>query len=452
MDKSKKRKVAEENRDFNSAWTDSFAFSTTDAGLPICLICGEKLANNKKCNVERHFQNKHSAFAEKYQAGDERKRAISELLRKCEQSKITFKKWIKSPNSTTAASFAAAQEIVRCGKPFTDGEYLKETFIKISEHLFSDFKNKTEIVQKIKDMPLSAKTVKDRTIKMSENITSQQINDINSAPAFSIACDESSDVNDIEQLALLCKYVNSDGPQEEIIELIPLKGQTRGEDICEAVVNCLKAKEINTTNMVSVAIDGAPSMRGTQKGFITLLQKSLGRELLTFHCILHQEALCAQTFPPECKEVMDLVIQIVNKIMAKGLNHRQFCSLLDEVDSAYSDLLLHNKVRWLSRGEVLKRFAACLEQVKTFLESKGLTYPELEHPDWLEKLHFMVDMTGHLNMLNRSLQGKGSTALQLLEYVLAFERKMTVFARDVEKGTFSLPLPERVQNVTQHQL
>lgn len=189
--------------------------------------------------------------------------------------------------------------------------------------------------------------------------------------------------------------------------------------------------------MVSVATDGAPSMRGTQKGFVTLLQKSLDRELLTFHCILHQEALCAQTFPPEIKEVMDLVIQIVNKIMAKGLNHRQFCSLLDEVDSAYSDLLLRNKVRWLSRGEVLKRFAACLEHVKTFLESKGLTYPELEHPDWLEKLHFMVDMTGHLNMLNKSLQGKGRTALQMLADVLAFERKMAVFARDVQKGTFS---------------
>lgn len=42
---------------------------------------------------------------------------------------------------------------------------------------------------------------------------------INSAPAFSIACDESSDVNDIEQTALLCRYVNSDGPQEELIEL-----------------------------------------------------------------------------------------------------------------------------------------------------------------------------------------------------------------------------------------
>lgn len=286
-------------------------------------------------------------------------------------------------------------------------------------------------------MPLSAKTVKDRAIKMATNITSRQIADINSAPAYSIACDESCDVDDIEQTALLCRYVNSDGPQEEIIELIPLKGQTRGEDICEAIVDCLKAKEIKTSHMVSVATDGAPSMRGTTKGFVTLLQKSLNRKLLTFHCIIHQEALCAQTFPPECMEVMNLVIQMVNKIMAKGLNHRQFCALLDEVDSTYSDLLLHNKVRWLSRGEVLKRFAACLDQVKLFLQSKGHTYAELEDPEWLEKFYFMVDMTTHLNDLNKKLQGKGNTAQLLLEEVLSFERKLTVFVRDIERGTLS---------------
>ncbi|KAJ4947892.1 hypothetical protein JOQ06_009923, partial [Pogonophryne albipinna] len=177
-------------------------------------------------------------------------------------------------------------------------------------------------------------TVKDRTIKMAEDITRQQIKDINSAVAYSIACDESKDKGDIEQIALFCR-----------------------------------AKGINTTHLVSVATDGAPSMTGAQKGFVALLQKSLDRKLLTFHCILHQEALCAQTFPPECTE-------------------------------------LHNKVRWLSRGEVLKRFAACLEEVKTFLGSKGLTFPELEQPEWLEKLHFMVDMTAHLNTLNTALQGR----------------------------------------------
>jgi len=99
---------------------------------------------------------------------------------------------------------------------------------------------------------------------------------------------------------------------------------------------------------------------------------------------------------------------------------------------------------------VLQRFAACLEQVKTFMESKGLTYPEMEQPDWQEKLHFMVDITGHLNMLNRSIQGKGSTAIQMLEYVSALERKITLFVRCTER---LLPLPERVQRSTQqHQL
>ncbi|XP_028299320.1 general transcription factor II-I repeat domain-containing protein 2A [Gouania willdenowi] len=311
---------------------------------------------------------------------------------------------------------------------------MKESFMKTSEHLFSDFKNKREIIQKIREMPLSAKTVRNRTIKMAENISSKQIVAINSAHAFSLACDESSDVNDVEQTALLCRYVNSDGPQEELIE--PLKGQT-GQDICDAVLSCLEAKGINTTHLVSVSTDGAPSMRGAHKGFVNLLQKSLDRELMTFHCILHQEALCAQTFPLDCVEVMNLVIKIVNKIIANRLSHRQFCSLLEEVDNAYSDLLLHNKVRWLSRGEVLKRFATCLEHVETFLESKGLSYPELEDLDWLSKLYFMVDMTSHLNTLNKNLQGKGSTALQMLEDVLAFERKMTVFAKDAQKGTLS---------------
>ena len=343
MSKSKKRKVSEEHRTFNASWTNSFAFIVDKTGLPVCLICSEKLANNKKSNVERHFQNKHLSFVQKYSDGYARKKAVLELMQNVDRSKQQFSNWIKSANSTTYASFVAAQEIV-----------------------------KSEILQKIRDMPLSAKTVKDRTCRMADDITKEQIKDINSAVAYSIACDESKDKSDIEQIALFCRYVNSAGPQEELIELIPLKGQMRGNDICEAVLECLSAKSINTTHLVSVATDGAPSMTGTQKEFVALLQKSLDGKMLNFHCILHQEALCAQTFPSECTQVMNVVIEIINKIKAKALNHRQCRMLLEEMDSMYSDLLLHNKVRWLSKGEVLKRFAACLKEVKIFLEPKGL--------------------------------------------------------------------------------
>ena len=181
-----------------------------------------------------------------------------------------------------------------------------------------------------------------------KKFSAQRVKDINSAAIYSIACDVSKDKNDIEQIALFCRYVNSAGPQEEMVELIPLKCQTRWEDVCEAVFEFLRAKDIKTTHLVSVATDGVPSMTGAHRSFVVLLQKSLNKKLLSFHYILHQEALCAQTFPPECTEVMNVVIQIVNKIMAKGLNHRQFRALLDEVESTYSDLLLDNRVRWLS--------------------------------------------------------------------------------------------------------
>ena len=57
---TKKRKIEDENREFKSAWTDSYAFIQNSRGLPCCMTCNEVLSNNKKCNLERHFQKKHS--------------------------------------------------------------------------------------------------------------------------------------------------------------------------------------------------------------------------------------------------------------------------------------------------------------------------------------------------------------------------------------------------------
>ena len=96
-------------------------------------------------------------------------------MRNANGSKRQFNKWTKSANSTTYASFVAAQEIVKHGKPFTDGEYIKNSFIKISEHLFTNFKNKSEIVQKIRDIPLFAKTDKNRATRMAEDINNSKL-------------------------------------------------------------------------------------------------------------------------------------------------------------------------------------------------------------------------------------------------------------------------------------
>ncbi|KAL7635057.1 UNVERIFIED_CONTAM: hypothetical protein RMT77_014042 [Armadillidium vulgare] len=240
---------------------------------------------------------------------------------------------------------------------------------------------------------------------MSSNVTYLQVEDIQLSSALSLAIDESCDIKDTAQVALFVRYMSSQGPKEELLRLLPLSGQTRGEDITNAVQTCLEDNKIDLNKIVSIATDGAKSLTGKNKGATTILQSKINHEILTFHCIIHQEALCAQTFMAEIVEVMNFVIKIVNSILLKALYHRQFKEFLNEMETTqYSDLLLHNKVRWLPKGKVLKRFALCLNEINTFLNEKSINHPELENDKWVQKFYFMVDITAKLNELNLKLQ------------------------------------------------
>uniref|UniRef100_A0A3Q3IES4 SPIN-DOC-like zinc-finger domain-containing protein n=1 Tax=Monopterus albus TaxID=43700 RepID=A0A3Q3IES4_MONAL len=146
-----------------------------------------------------------------------------------------------------------------------------------------------------------------------------------------------------------------------------------------------------------------------------------------------QEALCAQMCGEQLGEVMSLVIQVVNFIVARALNDRQFKTLLDEVGNNYPGLLLHSNVCWLSRGKVLSRFVACLSEIRTFLEIKDVKHPELANDEWLEVLLSCGhDLTSEPAQCESARHWKCILSLQ--QAVFAFENKLELFKMDIETG------------------
>lgn len=126
---------------------------------------------------------------------------------------------------------------------------------------------------------------------------------------------------------------------------------------------------------------------------MALLEKFLGRPLLKYHCIIHQEALCGKTMG--LKHVMDVVLKCVNKIRGRALNRRQFRLFLSVLQEEYGELLLHCDVRWLSKGKVLSRFWELKESIYLFLSEIDELPTERECivcDEWLRDLAFWLTL------------------------------------------------------------
>ena len=82
-------------------------------------------------------------------------------------------------------------------------------------------------------------------------------------------------------------------------------------------------------------------MIGQKKGAASLLARHCEaaghiQPIHKMHRIIHKEALCAKS--ANLVDVMSVVVKVVNSILSRSLNHRQFQALVDEVDVQYGDL------------------------------------------------------------------------------------------------------------------
>lgn len=103
---------------------------------------------------------------------------------------------------------------------------------------------------------------------------------------------------------------------------------------------------------------------------------------------------------------MNTMMKLINFLRTSSSHqYRLLRDFLDEVEVNNNDLLLHNNVRWLSKGNAQGRFWSIRKEIAAFLEqlkSQRATQFQLSTILVLQDKHkmntvaFLVDITSHL--------------------------------------------------------
>ena len=394
---------------------------------------------SKCCCVERilsSFATKHGNYGNNLSAVERQTRAI-ELDRKLARQQNVFVKGKLAQKASTHATYRVAYSIAKHGEPFSGSKFCRKSMLDVADQICPEHRQKFEKVS------LSRRTVARRIKAIGEDLTSQLKGLVPSFQLFSLALDESTDIDDTAQLPTFVRDISENFEiTKELQSMESMKDTTTEEDIFECVENAFRTMELPWQQMVSVTTDHCPSLTGKNVGLLKRVSDRVAevdctRELIFLHCIIHQEVLCKKVL--DMKHVVDSVVKIANFIRAKGLNHRQFITLLEDCDSNHSGVPYHTTVRWLSVKKVLRRILDLKTEILLFSEikRKDKDYLQLKQSEWLSDLAFAVDLFEHMNELNTKLQGKGTFAHEMYSTVKAFRIKLKLFSCHLSQNSIT---------------
>ncbi|XP_025201805.1 protein ZBED8-like [Melanaphis sacchari] len=266
------------------------------------------------------------------------------------------------------ASYKVAYRIAKNKKPHTIGESLiKPCALEMVELVCG-----MEQRKKIEAVPLSNDTIHSRISDMSTNILEQVIAELDSTQfPFSMQLDESTDISQCSQLLVFVRYIHS----------------------------------------------------GT-------LMKNEIPDIVITHCFLHRHALASRTLPTDLKEIMMTAVKVVNFIRSRALHHRLFKVLCQEMGAEHEVLLYYTEVRWLSRGQVLKRLFELRDEISYFLiERQSSLSKHFDNIEFIHGLAYLTDIFSHLNEINTSIQGREVTIMDASEKINAFVNKVPLWKR-----------------------
>lgn len=401
-----------------------------------CLLCYQTFKEYRQQVIKRHYDCFHSNMnklkeEEKEELFNRNKQIFFDKLKGFLLEEEVKEKKVDNKLKMEISS-SVSLDIVRHGRPFTDGIFVKEILKKIMQKLNYN-------ANFMESVPLSRRTVARRTVKLGTSIEFAVREKLSNCEFFSICLDESTDINDLCQLVICVRCVDIEyNVYEAMFSLETFHGNVTGKLLFD-VVNEKLLTVIDRKKFAGVCTDGANVMKGKYEGFVGQLKKhDFG--IYSFHCIIHQAALASKFISTH--PAMKTAEQIINKIRGghHSLTHRKFVNFLKIKNAPHNDLKMFTEVRWLSRGDCLNRLFNLREEVKQFLEAEGLDKCLLQYlkdNKFILDLAFLADTTMLLNEFNLQLQGKEKSICDLSKILFDFKTKLFLLLCQIQDGDFS---------------
>ena len=303
----------------------------------------------------------------------------------------------------------------------------------------------TAAKDKLSLVPLSTEIVKNRIDDFSEDILHQVVADLKASHTkFSLQLDETTDVANLSQLIAFVHYVTGDIIKEFLCK--HLTTTAKAIDVKKILDDFFTNNNGLIWSMVSaVCTDGAHAMMGCNSGLRGLIKGDAPHITIT-HCMLHRHALMSKTLPSSLADVLKILVETVNYVKGRPLNHRIFMQLCELMDSEFKVLLYHSEVRWLSRGKVMNRVFVLRAELLEFLRDHNHRHAKhFNNPSFLLTLAYLADMFAAPNHLNCQMQGGGVTVIEAEEKICVFERKLELWWQQLENDNFAnFPLLDEI--------
>lgn len=157
--------------------------------------------------------------------------------------------------SSVWASFRVAKMIARCGKSFSDGEFVKKSLTAVTKEVHPDKKDALIAMSLYLQSPGELKKWGIMYMKEKARVFE----------CFALAMDESNDMQDTTQLLIFIQGINSFFEvSEELAALQSLTDTTTGEDIFSQV--CQKMEEFDLDSMIGVSKGLAGLIKSEMEG------------------------------------------------------------------------------------------------------------------------------------------------------------------------------------------